>query len=153
MSRQEVNFCELYIFGCDPYAGNARKCYEDVFKDDSNLSRKKAKELLAREDVRQYIEQLKTIANYETAEMKARMTEKLLKIIDETSTAQFYDRRGTLLSVAPLRSVAVQATKALMEMYPVKVAQESKVELTGSGEGGIVFNVVVPQEQAQPKED
>ncbi|MCS3228840.1 hypothetical protein NXW89_03515 [Bacteroides thetaiotaomicron] len=39
----------------------------------------------------------------------------------------------------------MQASKALMEMYPVKVAQESKVELKGNGDSGIVFNVIVPQ--------
>lgn len=91
------------------------------------------------------IEQLQAIANYETADLKARLTEKLLHIIDETSTAKYTDRRGTELSPAPLRSVAVQASKALMEMYPVKVAQESKVELKGNGDSGIVFNVIVPQ--------
>lgn len=69
----------------------------------------------------------------------------LIHIIDETSTAKYTDRRGTELSPAPLRSVAVQASKALMEMYPVKVAQESKVELKGNGDSGIVFNVIVPQ--------
>lgn len=84
-------------------------------------------------------------ANYETADLKARLTEKLLHIIDETSTAKYTDRRGTELSPAPLRSVAVQASKALMEMYPVKVAQESKVELKGNGDSGIVFNVICPQ--------
>lgn len=146
LSKQEKEFCELYIFGCDPYTGNARKCYADIFKDDSHTSLKKAKELMAREDVQAYIEHLRKAANFETADMKARLREKLLHIIDETSSAQFYDRRGTALSVAPLRSVAVQATKALMELYPVKVAQESKIELKGEGDAGIVFNVIVPKE-------
>lgn len=147
LNKQELDFCELFIFGCDPYAGNARKCYEDIFHDSSCTSLGKAKQLMAREDIKQYIEQLRITANYETADLKARLTEKLLHIIDETSTAEYMDRRGTKLSPAPLRSVAVQATKALMEMYPVKVAQESKVELKGNGDGGIVFNVIVPQEQ------
>ena len=102
-------------------------------------------QLMARDDVQEYINQLRAIANYETADLKARLTEKLLHIIDETSTAKYTDRRGTELSPAPLRSVAVQASKALMEMYPVKVAQESKVELKGNGDSGIVFNVIVPQ--------
>ena len=137
LNKQEIDFCELFIFGCDPYAGNARKCYEDIFYDSSQL--------MARDDVQEYINQLRAIANYETADLKARLTEKLLHIIDETSTAKYTDRRGTELSPAPLRSVAVQASKALMEMYPVKVAQESKVELKGNGDSGIVFNVIVPQ--------
>lgn len=138
LNKQEIDFCELFIFGCDPYAGNARKCYEDIFYDSSHTSLRKAKQLMARDDVQEYINQLRAIANYETADLKARLTEKLLHIIDETSTAKYTDRRGTELSPAPLRSVAVQASKALMEMYPVKVAQESKVELKGNGDSGIV---------------
>lgn len=42
---------------------------------------------MARDDVQEYINQLRAIANYETADLKARLTEKLLHIIDETSTA------------------------------------------------------------------
>ena len=151
LSQQDIDFCELYIFGCDPYAGNARKCYEDIYKASSNTSLKAARELLAREDINSYITDLRKIANYETADLKARLTEKLLHIIDETSTAHYTDRRGTELSPAPLRSVAVQAVKALMELHPVKVAQESKLELTGENGAGITFNVVVPQEQTDPK--
>lgn len=109
---------------------------------------------MAREDVNEYLTQLRIVANYNNADLKARLTEKLLHIIDETSTAQYTDRRGTVLSPAPLRSVAVQATKALMELHPIKVAQESKLELTGGdGNAGITFNVIVPQEQPQIPED
>ena len=92
-----------------------KKCYEDVFGDSSTIVRKKAKELLNREDIQNYIVQLRAIANYETVDMKARLTEKLLQIVDETSKAVYTDRRGTKLSPAPLRSVAVQASKALMD--------------------------------------
>ena len=101
---------------------------------------------MLREDVKSFLEELRSIANYETTDLKSRLTEKLLSIIEETSTAQFKDRRGTLLSTAPLRSVAVQAAKALMEIHPIKVAQESKLELKGNGDAGIVFNVIVPEQ-------
>lgn len=153
LNKQEKDFCELFIFGCDPYAGNARKCYEDVFSDNTKLSLKNAKELLKRDDIQEYIQYLRNIANYEIADLKARLTEKLWRIIDETSTAEYTDRRGTKLSPAPLRSVAVQASKALMEMYPVKVAQENKIELNGGGDGGIIFNVVVPQSNHSTNEN
>lgn len=147
LSKKEQDFCELLIFGCDPYVGNYNKCYEDIFDEHGNTVRMKAKELVEREDIKKYIAHLRTFANYKTADVKARITEKLLKIIDETSTAKYTDRRGTPLSPAPLRSVAVQASKALMELYPVKVAQESKVEVTGGdGNPGIIFNVVVPDQ-------
>lgn len=151
LSPDEKDFCELFVCGCEPYKGDARRCYEDVFKDNSNISLGKAKTLMAREDVADYISQLQKIAHYETAEMKSMLTEKLLKIVNETSTAVYTDRRGTKLSPAPLRSVAVQATKALMEMYPIKVAQESKLEINGNGEqGGITFNVIVPEQAKKP---
>lgn len=152
LSQNEKDFCELFVCGCDPYLGDARTCYKDVFKDNSNTALGKAKKLMARSDVAEYIAELRKISNYETAEMKSLLTEKLLKIVNETSTAIYTDRRGTVLSPAPLRSVAVQASKALMELYPVKVAQESKLEINGNGEhGGIVFNVIVP-EQAKKTE-
>ena len=86
LNKQEIDFCELFIFGCDPYAGNARKCYEDIFYDSSHTSLRKAKQLMARDDVQEYINQLRAIANYETADLKARLTEKLLHIIDETAS-------------------------------------------------------------------
>lgn len=76
LNKQEIDFCELFIFGCDPYAGNARKCYEDIFYDSSHTSLRKAKQLMARDDVQDYINQLRIIANYETADLKARLTEK-----------------------------------------------------------------------------
>jgi hypothetical protein len=51
-----------------------------------------------------------------------------------------------------MRSVAVNASKALMDMYPIKEAQVSKVNIEGGGEGGITFNVIVPETPAK-KED
>lgn len=155
LSQQELDFCDLYVFGCDPYAGNARKCYEDVYKVTGATTRKQAQELLEREDVQIYIGQLQKVAAYKTVDIKTRLTEKLLHIIDETSTAEYTDRRGTKLSPAPLRSVAVQASKALMEMYPVRVAQENKLELSGGdGNGsGITFNVIVPSADKKTNEE
>ena len=90
LNKQEIDFCELFIFGCDPYAGNARKCYEDIFYDSSHTSLRKAKQLMARDDVQEYINQLRAIANYETADLKARLTEKLLHIIDENFYSKIY---------------------------------------------------------------
>ena len=115
---------------------------------------KDARELMTREDVSKYLADLRRIANYENVDLKALLTEKLLHIIDETSTAHYTDRRGTELSPAPLRSVAVQAAKAIMELHPIKVAQESKLELSGGdgSNGGITFNVIVPQEKNNPEE-
>ena len=147
LTKKEIDFCDLYVYGCDPYKGNARKCYEEVFGVSGNSTLKDAKMLLAREDISEYIKEMSKTASYNTEEMKGRLTEKLLKILDETAEAHFTDRKGHELSVAPLRSVAVQASKALMEMYPVKVSQESKIEISGKdGDSPIQFNVIVPKE-------
>lgn len=148
LTNQEVDFCELYIFGNEPFLGNAEKCYVSVFdyeeSDGKNTARKMANQLLNRNDIQDYLTQLRETMQFEAADLKMRLTDKLLKIIDETSTATYKDRRGTELSPAALRSVAVQATKAVMEMYPLRVAQESKVELSGKDQSGIVFNVILP---------
>lgn len=145
LTKDEKHFCELYVLGCEPYIGNAKKCYEDVFSASGTKAKMYAKEMLSREDISSYVNYLRKIGNYETEELRGRLTEKLLHIIDETSSADYIDRFGTPLSPAPLRSVSVQAIKALMDMYPLKVAQESKLEVNGNGEGGIIFNVIAPQ--------
>lgn len=153
LSQKERDFCELLIFGVAPYTGNPRKCYEELFNVNSLVSRKYASELMERADVKEYLTQLRIIANYNNADLKSRLTEKLLHIIDETSTSVYTDRRGTVLSPAPLRSVAVQAAKALMDLYPLRVAQENKLELSGGDSNtGITFNVIVPQKEQENTE-
>ena len=144
LTENEILFCELYVNGSAPYAGNAAKCYSEVFKCDSKHTKHLAKQLLMREDIQAFLKEL------DAKFMKKFLTENLIHIIEETSVAEYRDRRGTKLSPAPLRSVAVSATKALMEMYPVKEAQVNKLNIEGAGEGGITFNVIVPE---QPKSD
>lgn len=145
LTGEETVFCKLFINGCAPYAGNASKCYEEAFHTDSSTANKKARELLNCKYIQKFIEELESTTYEESKFLKKRLTENLLKIIDETSTATYRDRRGTLLSPAPLRSVAVQATKALMDMYPIKEAQKLNIE--GTGEGGVIFNVIVPEKK------
>lgn len=144
ISEQEKLFCELYVNGTAPYAGNAVKCYSEVFKDDGINVGNRAKGLLRTDRVREYVQELEGMEAEEAVAKKRYLTENLMKIIDECTTAQYYDRRGTALSPAPLRSVAVSASKALMDMYPVKEAQVNKLNIEGAGEGGITFNVIVP---------
>lgn len=145
LTEQEVLFCELFINGTAPYAGNAVKCYSEVFKEDSPRTRHKAKLLLNQDNIKAYIAELTEMSAEEAGNMKRYLTQNLMKILEETSTAQFRDRRGTLLSTAPLRSVAVSAAKALMDMYPVKEAQTVNLEGGNSENGGITFNVIVPE--------
>lgn len=154
LSEQEHLFCELFVNGTAPYAGNAVKCYSEVFKEDGLRSRHLAKQLLAKDEIQEYLKELEAMNAEEAGDMKRYLTQNLMKIIDETSSAQFRDRRGTLLSPAPLRSVAVSAAKALMDMYPVKEAQQTNLNIEGGSEGGITFNVIVPESKKdnQPKE-
>lgn len=143
LTKDEILFCELYMNGTATYAGNAAKCYKEVFHDDSKTVRAKAKRLLAEPHIQEYLKQLEELSVEEAQAMKRFLTANLMSIINETSTSSFIDRFGTKLSPAPLRSVAVSASKALMEMYPVKEAQRVNLETDG---GGIVFNVVVPEQ-------
>ena len=145
LTEQEELFCELYVHGTAPYAGNEVKCYSEVFKDNGLRARHRAMELMGRDYIGKYIEQLEAEDKASTSGMKRYLTQNLMKILEETSTAQFRDRRGTLLSTAPLRSVAVSAAKALMDLYPVKQSQTTNLNIEGnSGKGGITFNVILP---------
>lgn len=151
LTEQEKLFCELFINGSAPYAGNAAKCYSEVYKCDSIHTKHLAKALLMREDIQQFIEQLEAMSDLDVKNMKKFLTANLMHIVEETSTSTYTDRKGTPLSPAALRSVAVSASKALMDMYPVREAQISKLNIEGAGEGGITFNVIVPTEQ--PKQE
>lgn len=152
LNEKEKLFCELFMNGTAPYAGNAIKCYSEVFKDSGINANHRAKALLRKPVVKTYIKELEEQDAEQAVSMKRYLTQNLMRIIDETSSAQFYDRRGTSLSPAPLRSVAVSAAKALMDMYPVKEAQVNKLNIEGDGaEGGVTINVIVPD--MTPKED
>lgn len=152
LNEKEKLFCELFMNGTAPYAGNALKCYSEVFKDDGINANHRAKTLLRKPAIKAYIKEMEEMDAEEAASMKRYLTQNLMRIIDETSTAQFYDRRGTSLSPAPLRSVAVSAAKALMDMYSVKEAQVNRLNIEGDGaEGGVTINVIVPD--MTPKED
>lgn len=152
LNEKEKLFCELFMNGTAPYAGNALKCYSEVFKDSGINANHRAKALLRKSTIKAYIKDLEEQDAEQTVSMKRYLTQNLMRIIDETSSAQFYDRRGTSLSPAPLRSVAVSAAKALMDMYPVKEAQVSKLNIEGDGaEGAVTINVIVPD--MTPKEE
>ena len=148
LTEEEQLFCELFMNGAAPYAGNALKCYQAVFKSDDVKDNIRAKKMLSRDDIKAFMAELDDYNAQETAHMKKFLTENLKHIIEETSTAVYRDRRGNKLSPAALRSVAVTASKALMDMYPVKEAQVNKLNIEG---GGIVFNVIVPE--SKPKEN
>lgn len=148
LTKEEELFCELYVNGDAPFAGNPTKCYAEAFGKTSGYIRAKALRCLAREDIQKHLEELEKLTYEETKYMKKFLTQSLTKIVEECSTKEYVNRRGTPMSPAALRSVAVNASKALMDMYPVKEAQKLSIE--GNEEGGITFNIVVPE---KPKEE
>lgn len=148
LTSEEKLFCELYANGDAPFAGNAAKCYEEAFSVTGRTTRAKAMRFLAREDIQEYLNELEKLSFEEAKYMKKFLTQNLTKIVEECSTKEYVNRKGTPISPAPLRSVAVSASKALMDMYPVKEAQKLSIE--GGDEGGITFNVIMPD---KPKED
>ena len=148
LTAEEKLFCELYSNGDAPFAGNATKCYQEAFNITSGYVRGKAMRFLAREDIQAYLKELDKLSYEETKYMKKFLTMNLAKIVEECSSKEYVNRKGNPVSPAPLRSVAVSASKALMDMYPVNEAQKLNIE--GGGEGGITFNVIMPE---KPKDD
>lgn len=150
LTDQEILFCDLYANGEAPFGGNATKCYQEVFNDLTYRAKSHATRMLARPEIQEYLKSLDELTYEEAKYMKTFLRENLISIVKECSTSALRDRKGTLLSPAALRSVAVNASKALMELYPVREAQVNKLSIDGAGEGGITFNVIMPE---QPKQE
>lgn len=150
LTDQEILFCDLFAHGEAPFGGNAARCYQEVFNDTSKRTKSRAAHLLARPEIQEYLKFLDELTYEEAKYMKTFLRENLISIIEECSTAELRDRKGVIQSPAAMRSIAVNAVKVLAELYPVKAAQESKLKIEGSGEGGITFNVIMPE---QPKQE
>ena len=153
LTEQERNFCLLFMNGEAPYGGNATKCYQDVFSDKSKYASTKAKALLKEKRIKDFIATLEEESIEQAKDVKRYLTKTYMKIIDECSDARFTDRHGNSINPAAMRSVAVNAGKALADLYPVKEAQVSKLNI-GAGEDGqgtpsVTFNVIVPGASAE----
>lgn len=144
ITENEICFCELYVNGVAPYAGNAMKCYTDVFKSHGSQTRTAAMRLLSEPHIQAYIAELEAMNAFDAKRKREYIARHLENIIEETSTNDYYDRKGTKLSPAAMRSVSVQAMKLYAELYPVKEAQVNKLSID-NGEGGVTFNLIVPQ--------
>lgn len=152
LSEREQRFCELYVAGGAEFAGRHRRCYEEVYGKDRNVPIA-SRLLLARPHISARIREMIDASQFEVETIATRLqvAETLRAVMAETSSAEYTDKFGVPLSPAPLRAVAVNAAKALMEIYPIKVSQETKLRIDG-GEGGVVFNVIVPQIHGPEKE-
>ncbi len=149
LTDAEIAFCELYINGTAPYAGNPAKCYQDVFPEKASKGRGAAIRLLNQPHIQKYIEELEAMNAFDAKRKREYLARHLESIIEETSTAEYSDRRGIKMSPAALRSVCVQAMKLYADLYPVKEAQVSKLNIENNGGGGITFNVIVPNQSSE----
>lgn len=147
LTKQESLFCDLYVNGGSGFAGQHCNCYREVFGEDVINVSIKSRRLLGRAYISDRIKKLIDQQHNETEAIavKLQVTETLRAIMEETATAKYKDKYDQYLSPAPLRAVSVNAAKALMDLYPIKYAQETKLKIEGAGEGGVVFNVIVPQ--------
>lgn len=146
LTAQQEQFCQLYVCGGLNFAGQLSKCYKEVFGEDYTDVNVEARRLVRESPVMARIKELSAAMTNETESIaiKMQITETLRSIMEETANNNYTDRFGNKLSPAPLRAVAVNAAKALMELYPIKHAHETKFRIEG-GENGVVFNVIVPQ--------
>jgi len=150
LTLQEKEFCELYVYGGSEFAGQAEKCYQEVYGETERVF-VSCRRLLGELHVQARIKELedKLQSETETIATKIQVTETLKSVMEETSSAMFQDRYGMSLSPAPLRAVSVNAAKALMELLPIKHGHD-KAKGEGS-KGDIVFNVIVPDQHVSSK--
>ncbi|WP_165045053.1 hypothetical protein [Dysgonomonas sp. ZJ709] len=149
LTDAQIEFCTLYVYGDCEFAGQHIKCYREVFGEDTKNIAVASRKLLAKPQVQAKIKELLAGLQTETENIavKLQVAETLKAVMEETSSAQFMDKFGISLSPAPLRAVSVNAAKALMELYPIRHVQESRMKIDG-GTTGIVFNVIVPENKS-----
>lgn len=161
LTDQEQKFCMIYTNGPAPYNGNATRCYQLVFNDSVDPPKGveevevalKAHNFIEREDVSAFIDKLNALSIINATTLRPRLTQTLLKIMDECATAQFEDKWGTKLSPAALRAVAVNAAAKLTEMYGIKEDIAHKISLESAGGEGITFNLIAPQPAPKPEDE
>lgn len=147
LTEDELRFCDLYVNGGLEFAGRPLKCYKEIYGEKSSKNpASSANYILSKPQVVVLIKEMMTSEQFEmeTMAVKLQVCETLKAVMDETASSKYEDRFGVPISPAPLRAVAVNAAKALMDIYPIKHTQESKLRIEGS-DGNVIFNVVVPQ--------
>lgn len=161
LTETEKKFCLIYTNGPAPYVGNEVRCYQLVFNDSTHEPTGEleievslqAHEFMNREDVKEYIDKLNALSVVNAASLRPRLTQTLLKIMDECSTAKYQDKWGVELSPAALRSVAVNAADKLTSMYGIKEDIAHKISLEGADGEGITFNLIAPAPAPKPEDE
>lgn len=155
----EEKFCLVYACGPAPFNGNPQRTYELVFlgrtgkltdPDENSITDNvenmlAAKQLMRRDDIKERIDQIQSENLVNATTLRPRLTETLLKIVDECSTLRCADKWGNPVSPAALRSVAVNAIAKLSDIYGIKEDIAHKVMIEGGDGDGITFNLVMPQ--------
>lgn len=146
LTNAEIEFCELFVDGDKEFAGQAEACYREVFGEDKKNIALAARRLFTKEHITAYIKEqiAQRDVDIEAAAVKLQVSETLKAVMSETAKGEYVDKFGVPLSPAPLRAVSVNAAKALMEIYPIKHAQ-NQTGKGGNENGNIIFNVIVPQ--------
>ena len=153
LSDKEQKFCLIYTNGPAPYNGNEVRCWQLVFNGSTTLPRGEeeveialdASKFMQRDDVKEYIDSINALSIVNASTLRPRITQTLLKIMDECSTAQYEDRWGMKIQPAAMRAVAVNAASKLTDMYGIKEDIAHKIQIEGSNGDGITFNLIAPQ--------
>lgn len=153
LSDKEQKFCLIYTNGPAPYNGNKVRCWQLVFNGSTTLPRGEeeveialdASKFMQRDDVKEYIDSINALSIVNASTLRPRITQTLLKIMDECSTAQYEDRWGIKIQPAAMRAVAVNAASKLTDMYGIKEDIAHKIQIEGSDGDGITFNLIAPQ--------
>lgn len=145
LTAEQEQFCQLYVCGGLKFAGQLTKCYKEIFGEDYKDVSLQARQLSQLPAVMSRVKELAAamMSETESIAVKMQISETLRSIMEETANNNYTDRFGNKLSPAPLRAVAVNAAKALMEIYPIKHVHETKI-IEGTN-NGIIFNVIIPQ--------
>lgn len=153
MTDDEAKFCLLYVNGS--HSGNAMKCYQDAFNEyDETTAKTKARELLARDVVKERIKQLRAIELYSAESLRPHITETLVKIMDECASSEYTDKDGNPVQPAAMRAVSVHSAKVLNDMYGIKEDIAHNINLNSDGvSGNVVFNVIAPEKRDNSKEE
>lgn len=153
LSDKEQKFCLIYTNGPAPYNGNEVRCWQLVFNGSTTLPQGEeeveialdASKFMQRDDVKEYIDSINALSIVNASTLRPRITQTLLKIMDECSTAQYEDRWGVKIQPAAMRAVAVNAASKLTDMYGIKEDIAHKIQIEGSDGDGITFNLIAPQ--------
>lgn len=147
LTEQEEIFCQLFCNGGKNFAGNVVATYEEVFgKRDKNRTLIESNKLLASPAISSRIKELMTTQIENETYAKRRVLETLYSIMEETREAKYKDKWGIELSPAALRSVSVNAAKAIADICGFKTGGDASVTI--KGENNVTFNVIVPNKNA-----